>query len=659
MDIKADPDKDFLPLMIENRELYSATRKIGGWPYRKREGRPSDQAILVARLCDRALRPMFPKGMVNGIVITITPLSLDKIHHHAVLSIIGGSLSTLLGGIPMDGPVGAVRIGYADGQYIINPTIDQRDNKMVNLLCAGKKWSINMIEFDGEEVSQEIILGAFEIAQKEIDRCCDMQTDFLSQCSITDKSSAVVYNKPSDQLMTDIAQIITADKLQAMRWNTKWNFNTLYYQYEKEVLDILAEKIESDDDRYMYSTVKMWVFNHIKSFIRDLVLTDSIRIDGRTMDQIRPLYCEVWLIPLSHGSALFQRGDTQILGLTTLGAPGDREISDTMEDNEVKKRYMHHYNFPPFSTGEAMGIRGVGRREIWHGRLAEKAVERMIPSEQAFPYTIRSVSECLGSWGSTSMGSVCATTLSLMDAGVPITRPVSGIAMWLITQEDENHHIVQHQVLRDIMGTEDFVGDMDFKVAGTVQGITAIQLDTKLKGISLDIITQTIKDANIGRGEILDFMLETLAKPRTQLQPTAPRIISFPLQDKQIKEVIGKGWETINKIIQQSGVKIDFNDEWLCMITALDQASAEHAKSLIDEILREPKVWDIINGTITRIEAYGVFVSLGRGKVWLCHIKNLWASITGDLNNHFKLQTPMQVKITGIDPEGKIQITKA
>jgi polyribonucleotide nucleotidyltransferase len=659
MDIKADMDKDFLPLMIENRELYSASRKIWGWSYRKREWRPSDQAILVARLCDRALRPMFPKGMVNGIVITVTPLSLDKINHHAVISIVGASLSTMLSWIPFDGPVGAVRIWYVDGQYIVNPTIDQRDGKTMNLLCSGKKWSINMIEFDGAEVDEQIILDAFDLAQVEIDKCCDMQTEFLTQCTVEDQSKSVVYNLPSDVLMSEIWNIIDNTKLQAMRGNAKGNFGRLYFQYEKEILDAMSEKIKSDDHRYLYSTVKMGFFNHIKYFIRDLVLEQKIRIDDRAMDEIRPLYCEVWLIPLSHGSALFQRWDTQILGITTLWAPWDKEISDSMEDDDIKKRYMHHYNFPPFSTGEAMGIRWVSRREIGHWRLAEKAIERIIPPELNFPYTIRSVSECLWSWWSTSMGSVCATTLSLMDAWVPIARPVSGIAMGLITQEDDHHSIIQHQILRDIMGTEDFIGDMDFKVAGTTNGITAIQLDTKLKGISLDMVRNTIKDANIGRQEILDFMLQTLDKPRSELQPTAPRIISFQLESKQIKEVIGKGGEVINKIIEKSGVKIDFNDEWLCIITAIDQTWAEYAKSLIDEILREPKPGDIIDGSVTRIEAYGVFVSLGKGKVWLCHIKNLWASITWDLNNHFKIGMPLQVKITGIDPEGKIQIAKA
>lgn len=450
------------------RESFSAAGRIGGAVYRRREGRPSDQAILNARLTDRALRPMFPKGMINDIVVSVTPLALDHQMSLGVMHIIGSSLSILAAGIPFDGPIGAAQIGYLDGQFIVNPSLEQLEKSDLNLLVAGKKGSINMIECEGKEFPDELMKEAFTLGQKIIDESCDWQSDFIKTLEI--KPQEVSFNKPTEKTMELINSYLTAEKLDAMAGNTKTPFNELYYQYEKAILELAKEQTtEENEADFTESKLKMGTFNAVKAFIRSRTIETGKRIDDRGILDIRPLYCETDNLPRVHGSGLFWRGDTQVLSTVTLGGPTDYLVLDDMEHNDVQQRYFHHYNFPPFSTGEAKAIRGTGRREIGHGRLAEKALEFMIPSKEVFPYSIRVVSECLGSGGSTSMGSVCGSTLALMDAGVPIKKPVAGIAMGLMTEHLEDGTITKYQILNDLMGTEDFTGDMDFKVAGTKQ----------------------------------------------------------------------------------------------------------------------------------------------------------------------------------------------
>ena len=649
---------DFLPLMIDMRESFSAAGRIGGAVYRRREWRPSDQAILNARLTDRALRPMFPKGMINDIVVSVTPLALDHQMSLGVMHIIGSSLSILAAGIPFDGPVGAAQIGYLDGQFIVNPSLEQLEKSDLNLLVAGKKGSINMIECEGKEFPDNLMKEAFTLWQKVIDESCDWQADFIKTLEI--KPQEITFNKPTEKTMELINSYLTSDKLEAMAGNTKTPFNELYNLYEKDILALAKEQTtEENEAEFTESKLKMGVFNAIKAFIRSRTIDTGKRIDDRGILDIRPLYCETDNLPRVHGSGLFWRGDTQVLSTVTLGGPTDYLVLDDMEHNDVQQRYFHHYNFPPFSTGEAKAMRGTGRREIGHGRLAEKALEFMIPSKETFPYSIRVVSECLGSGGSTSMGSVCGSTLALMDAGVPIKKPVAGIAMGLMTEHLEDGTITKYQILNDLMGTEDFTGDMDFKVAGTKEGINAIQLDTKLKGLPLNIVHETIDRASAGYKEIMDFMLQTIAEPRAQVKEYAPKIHVFSIKPEKIKEVIGKGGEVIDKIIEQcDNIKIDFEDDGTCFLTHSNQAIIEKAKNLILEIATDLEVGQSFEAKVVRIADFGLFVQLPKGKQGLCHVSNLGQKYPDGLDKHFKLGDNINVTISNIGQDWKIAVKR-
>ncbi len=649
---------DFLPLMIDMRESFSAAGRIGGAVYRRREWRPSDQAILNARLTDRALRPMFPKGMINDIVVSITPLALDHQMSLGVMHIIGSSLSILAAGIPFDGPVGAAQIGYLDGQFIVNPSLEQLEKSDLNLLVAGKKGSINMIECEGKEFPDNLMKEAFTLWQKVIDESCDWQADFIKTLEI--KPQEITFNKPTEKTMELINSYLTSDKLEAMAGNTKTPFNKLYNLYEKDILALAKEQTtEENEADFTESKLKMGVFNAIKAFIRSRTIETGKRIDDRGILDIRPLYCETDNLPRVHGSGLFWRGDTQVLSTVTLGGPTDYLVLDDMEHNDVQQRYFHHYNFPPFSTGEAKAMRGTGRREIGHGRLAEKALEFMIPSKESFPYSIRVVSECLGSGGSTSMGSVCGSTLALMDAWVPIKKPVAGIAMGLMTEHLEDGTITKYQILNDLMGTEDFTGDMDFKVAGTKEGINAIQLDTKLKGLPLNIVHETIDRASAGYKEIMDFMLQTIAEPRAQVKEYAPKIHVFSIKPEKIKEVIGKGGEVIDKIIEQcDNIKIDFEDDGTCFLTHSNQAIIEKAKNLILEIATDLEVGQSFEAKVVRIADFGLFVQLPKGKQGLCHVSNLGQKYPDGLDKHFKLGDNINVTISNIGQDWKIAVKR-
>ena len=649
---------DFFPLVVDFQEKYYATGKIWGNKFQKREWRPSDDATLSARLIDRPSRPMFPKGMINDIVVSVTPLALDHQMSLGVMHIIGSSLSILAAGIPFDGPVGAAQIGYLDGQFIVNPSLEQLEKSDLNLLVAGKKGSINMIECEGKEFPDNLMKEAFTLWQKVIDESCDWQTDFIKTLEI--KPQEITFNKPTEKTMELINSYLTSDKLEAMAGNTKTPFNELYNLYEKDILALAKEQTtEENEADFTESKLKMGVFNAIKTFIRSRTIETGKRIDDRGILDIRPLYCETDNLPRVHGSGLFWRGDTQVLSTVTLGGPTDYLVLDDMEHNDVQQRYFHHYNFPPFSTGEAKAMRGTGRREIGHGRLAEKALEFMIPSKESFPYSIRVVSECLGSGGSTSMGSVCGSTLALMDAWVPIKKPVAWIAMGLMTEHLEDGTITKYQILNDLMGTEDFTGDMDFKVAGTKEGINAIQLDTKLKGLPLNIVHETIDRASAGYKEIMDFMLQTIAEPRAQVKEYAPKIHVFSIKPEKIKEVIGKGGEVIDKIIEQcDNIKIDFEDDGTCFLTHSNQAIIEKAKNLILEIATDLEVGQSFEAKVVRIADFGLFVQLPKGKQGLCHVSNLGQKYPDGLDKHFKIGDNINVTISNIGQDWKIAVKR-
>jgi len=650
---------DFLPLMIDFRDSYSAAGRLWWAAYRRREGRPSDQAVLYSRLVDRALRPMFPKGMINDVIVTISPLALSQNMDLGVMCIIGSSLSIIASGIPFDGPVWAAQVWYIDNQFITNPTKEQLTKSLLNLVVAGKKWSINMIECEANEVPEDILKQAFVIWQKAIDESCEIQSAYLKLLTVTEQK--ITLNKPSDEVIAFVSNILTADKLEALTGNSKVPFNALFSQYEKESVEIAKEKINDDSfDDFTESKIKMAVFYVIKHFIRHRTLETGKRVDDRDIKEIRSLYCEVSLFPRVHGTWLFRRGDTQVLSTVTLWGPGDYLIIDDMENDYIKQRYMHHYNFPPFSVWDAKAIRGTWRREIGHGRLAEKALEPMLPAKEDFPYTIRVVSDCLGSGGSTSMGSVCGSTLALMDAWVPLKKPVAGIAMWLITEHEEDWKITKYMVLNDLMATEDFMWDMDFKVAGTKDWVTAIQLDTKLKGITMDIVHETITRACEWYKEIMDFMLETIPMSRPNVAQYAPKIYVMKINPDKIKEVIGKWWDVINKIIEESGwVKIDLEDDGMCFITHQDQSSIDKAVEMIKEIVTDLEVGQIFEAKITRVEEYWIFVQLPKKKMWLCHVSQLGQKYTAPLSNHFKVWETMKVVINAIDSDGKIACKKA
>lgn len=652
-----DPDasKDYMPLMVDFRDSYSAAGKIGGGRFHKREGRPSDEAVLYSRLTDRALRPLFPKGMVNDVIITITPLAIDGTQDLGAMCLIGASLALQIAGIPFDGPVGACRVAYVENEYVINPTLAQLEKATMNLMVAGPHDLINMIEADGREAPNDIIEKAWDMAMDEINQTIERQKEFVSGIDVVSKTDKVVKNYPSDDLIARVRTVLTNERLSSIHRHSKEDFGDLYAEYESEVMDAALEYI-ADETKidFSHSTVKKAVFHVLKDFIRSRTIHEGVRVDGRDVMTIRPLYCEVDAIPLVHGSGLFRRGDTQVHSTVTLGSPGDAQLVDNMEEDDTEQRYMHHYNFPPYSVNDARGTRWPGRREIGHGALAEKALEYMIPDKQRFPYVIRVVSECMGSGGSTSMGSVCGSTLALMAAWVPIQEPVSGIAMGLMTELEDDHRTIKtYQVLNDIMGMEDFTGDMDFKIAGTKNGMTAIQLDTKLHGIPVSVVKETMIRGNDGRMDILNFMLQTIDQPRLHVAEHAPKIHVMSVKPEQIRDIIGKGGETIDKIIEKSGgVKIDIDKDGTIYLTGDDQKGVDKAITLIEEITFEIEKGKDYDAEVTRVENYGTFISVA-GKSGLVHVSNIGGGIT-DATTRFKVGDKMKVQLVKTDEKWRM-----
>lgn len=634
---------DFFPLSVDFEEkLYSVGKIPGG--FIKREGRPGEKAILTSRLIDRPLRPLFPKGYRNDVSVTVTVLSVDQDCSPEIAGMIGSSIALSISDIPFEGPTGAVNIGLIDGEFIINPNSKQRELTKLDLTVSGTKEAIMMVEAGAKEVSEEVVLNAILFAHEEIKKLCDFISEITREtgkeksdytCFTCDEEIEKEIREYADPIINET--VIEEDKL--LRQEKIDNFKA-------EAKALFLEKYPENE-----AVIDEILYTIVKEKVRENILQRGIRPDNRGIDEIRKISCEVGLLPRTHGSGLFTRGQTQVLTVATLGLGSDEQTLDGISE-ETSKRYMHHYNFPSYSVGETRPSRGPGRREIGHGALAERALEPVIPGEEEFPYTIRLVSEVLSSNGSTSQASVCGSTLALMDAGVPIKAPVAGVAMGLMKEGDK---VV---ILTDIQGLEDFFGDMDFKVAGTKEGITAIQMDIKVHGIDKDILTAALEKARIGRLFILDKMLECIDKPREEVSKYAPKIITMHIDTEKIREVIGTGGKVINKIIEETGVKIDIEDDGTVSIAAENVESAYKAKKIIEGIVKEIEVDEIILGKVVRIESYGAFVQLSENKDGLLHISQIDNKRVGKVEDVLKIGDEVLVKVIDIDDKGKIKLSR-
>ena len=635
---------DFFPLSVDFEEkMYSVGKIPGG--FKKREGRASDKAILVSRLIDRPIRPLFPKGFYNDVTVVATALSVDPDRPPEVLAMIGSSVALSISDIPFAGPTGSVVVGMVDGKYIINPTQEEEDRSRLHLTLSGTKDAIMMVEAGAKELTEKemkdaILFGHEEIKkivkfiegiQKEVGKP-KKEIELFTVGEDVDKAVREFADKPYD-----VALAITkdrkerSDKTDALEKEVMERFKDVFEGRENEIADVL--------------------YKMKKEKVRAMILNKGIRPDGRKLTEVRPIWCEVGILPRVHGSSVFTRGQTQVLNALTLGTIGDVQKLEGL-DNDEYKRYMHQYNMPGYATGEAKPLRSPGRREIGHGALAERALEPVVPSEEEFPYALRLVSEVLSSNGSSSMASVCASTLSLMDAGVPIKAPVSGIAMGLIKDEKSGKVVV----LTDIQGTEDFFGDMDFKVAGTSKGITAIQMDIKIKGIDEAILTTALDHAKAGRAHILQKMLECLPATRDHMSKYAPKIISFNIDPDKIGEVIGSGGKTINKIIDETGVKIDIEDNGRVMIASSDEEKALKAKQIIEEIVFEPELGERYTGTVVRIMQFGAFVELTSNVDGMIHISKLTNKRVERVEDIVNVGDRVEVEVIKIDEKGRVDL---
>jgi len=636
---------DFFPLTCDFEErLYAAGKIPGG--FFKREGRPGEKAILTARLMDRPIRPLFPKGFRNDVQVIATTLSADQIHPPDVAAVVGASAALSLSDIPWGGPIGCVRVGLVDGQFVVNPTLQQIENEsQLDLVVAASDDAIIMVECGADEVPEDRMLEALELAHGECRKVVAAIRDLVARAGKPKRE--VPLATPDPELAREVREAAEARLDAALRHPDKLRREEETQRVVQEVTQQLAERYP---DRLQ--EVSNLLLDLQKELVRRMILREGVRPDGRTPTQIRPLYIEVGLMPRTHGSALFQRGQTQVLTLCTLGTGEDEQILDDLGIVE-SKRFMHHYVFPPYSVGEVRPLRGPGRREIGHGALAERALARMIPPEEAFPYTIRLVSEVLESNGSTSMASVCGSTLALMDAGVPIKAPVAGIAMGLITGEDG-----RMAILTDIQGIEDAMGDMDFKVAGTREGITALQMDIKVPGLTREVLQQALEQARQARLAILDAMLRVLPAPRSDLSPYAPRLLTIHINPEKIREVIGPGGKVINKITSETGVKIDIEQDGRVIIASTDPEAAQKAVRMIQDIVREVEVGQTYLGRVTRLVNFGAFVEVLPGKEGLVHISELADRRVDKVEDVVKVGDEILVRVKEIDSLGRINLTR-
>ncbi|MBU2524907.1 polyribonucleotide nucleotidyltransferase [Patescibacteria group bacterium] len=640
---------DYFPLSVDFQEKFYAAGKIKGSKFIKREGRPSDNAILTSRLIDRPIRPMFPKGIKNEVQIICTVLSTEAECDLGTFAIIGASLALKLSGMPFEGPCASVRVGYDNGEYILNPTYEQIEKGSLDLVIAGTSEAVTMVEAGAKELAEDIVLDAFDFAHKHIKEICDLQNQLLSQLEITALDYEVF--KLSEGVEQAIDQEVTDAIVDEFYGLDKVGFYSKWDELSSSLEEKFADKLESGE--WLKVDIANSMKDAFKKKMRNNVLNGDRRLDNRKLDEVRNVHCDVGILPRTHGSGLFNRGETQILTTTTLGGPQDQMVVDEMS-MDYKKRFMHHYYFPPYATGEVKFLRGVGRREIGHGFLAERALAPVIPSEADFPYTLYLVSETMSCNGSSSMGSVCGSTLSLMDAGVPIKSPVTGIAMGLISSEEKG----EYKVLSDIQAQEDFLGDLDFKVAGSENGLTALQMDTKLKGLSIDLLKTVMKQAGSGRAYILEEMLKAISKPRENLSKYAPLLMSLKVDPDMIGAIIGKGGETIQKITADFGVEIDINDDGVVTITADNQESGNLAAERIKQIAYVPVVGEIVEGKVVKILEFGALVEIGPDKVGMVHISELANERVGKVEDVVKEGDIFKVKILSAEANGRIALSR-
>ena len=634
---------DFFPLSVDYEEkLYSVGKIPGG--FIKREGRPSDRAILTSRLIDRPIRPLFPEGYRNDVQVIATVLSVDQDYTPDIVGMIGSSIALSISDIPFNGPTASVLVGLIDGKFIINPTAEERDKSDIHLVVSGTKDAVMMVEAGANELPEETMLEGILFAHAEIREICKFIENIQAEVG-KEKQEYLVF-KPDSQIEGEVRKFASAKLVDAIQTFEKQEREENIERVRQETIDNFIEKYPENS-----KDINEVLDDITKEEVRRLILEEGIRPDNRKATEIRPITCEVGLLPRTHGSGLFKRGQTQVLTVATLGASSDVQIIDGIGEEE-SKRYMHHYNFPPYSVGDTRMLRGPGRREVGHGALAERALEPVIPTEEEFPYTIRLVSEVLSSNGSSSQASVCGSTLALLDAGVPIKAPVAGIAMGLIKTEDKI------AILSDIQGLEDHLGDMDFKVAGTEKGITAIQMDIKISGIDRTILEEALERAREGRLYILNKMNETISSPRKELSPYAPRIFTMQVHPDKIRDIIGPGGKMINKIIDETGVKIDIDDDGKVFIAAEEAEGGEKAMELIHKVTKDVEVGEIYMGKVVRIVPFGAFVEILNGKEGLVHISNIAHERIKKVEDVLAVNEEVLVKVIEIDNQGRINLSR-
>jgi len=642
------PGMDFFPLGVDYEEkMYSVGKIPGG--YKKREGRASDNAILKSRLIDRPLRPLFPKGFYNDVTIIATPLSVDPDIAPETLAMFGSSVALSISDIPFEGPTGAVKVACVDGKFIVNPTVAELDASSIDLTVSGTKEAILMVEAGAKEVSEELMLDAIMFAHEEIKKQVEFIENVMSD----------VFGKEGKKINSNITFDEIPDEINsAVREYASEKVEKVFDCYDRDIRQDLEDELDADVQEHFaeiypddMKAVGQVLYNMKKELVRHKILYKGIRPDGRKPNEIRPIWCEVGLLPRVHGSGVFTRGQTQALTTCTLGMISEAQELDGLETEEYK-RYMHQYNMPGYTTGEAKPLRSPGRREIGHGALAERALVAVLPTEEEFPYAIRMVSDILSSNGSTSMASTCGSTLALMDAGVPIKAPVAGVAMGLMKDKESD----RVTVLTDIQGLEDFLGDMDFKVTGTTKGITAIQMDIKIHGIDRNILTTALEQARLGRLEILKAMLKTIKEPRKELSKWAPKIITFKIDPEKIREVIGTGGKVINQIIAETGVKIDIKDEGDVYVSAVDAEMIEKAKTMILTIATDLELNCEYEGKVVRTTQFGAFVEVAPGKDGMVHISKLSKERVEKVEDVVKVGDKVKVKTIKIDERGRVDM---